>query len=111
MDLKDFEIDANGCEFEVFAVYNVFSESGAWKEFQTHLTTVKIDTDILHDRRYSVGFEPNKSKYIILFSVLSTKYTMTHQFSILFEYTIIKYKVMQDSMASKLNYNYQVLHR
>lgn len=83
MDLKDFEIDANGCEFEVFAVYNVFSESGAWKEFQTHLTTVKIDTDILHERRYSISFEPNKSKYIILFSVLLTKYTMTHQFSIL----------------------------
>lgn len=62
MDLKDFEIEASGSEFEVFALYNTFSDSGTWKELQTHLTTVKIDTDILHDQRYIVRFETHTRK-------------------------------------------------
>lgn len=63
MDLVDFEIDPNGCEFNVIAMYEVFLENGSWKELQTHLATVKIDSDILHDKRYMVKFDTNKCKY------------------------------------------------
>lgn len=61
MDLKDFEVNSNGCNFDIFALYNVFLESGTWKELQTHIATVKIDSDILHDSRYAVNFDRNNS--------------------------------------------------
>lgn len=60
MDLIDFEIDSNGCEFNVIAMYDVFLENGLWKELQSHLATIKIDSDILHDQRYMVHFDNNK---------------------------------------------------
>lgn len=60
MDLIDFEIDPSGCEFDVIAMYDVFLENGQCKELQTHLATIKIDSDILHDERYSVRFDTNK---------------------------------------------------
>lgn len=63
MDFADFEIDTNGCEFDVIAMYEVFLENSSWKELQTHLATVKIDSDILHDKRYMVEFDTNKCKY------------------------------------------------
>lgn len=62
------EIEANGCEYEIFASYDVFMESGTFKELQTHLAIVKIDSDILHDHRYRVRFESNKSKTLPFFS-------------------------------------------
>lgn len=70
MELKDFEMEANACEFDVFAMYNVFLESGTWKELQTHLAIVKIDTDILHDQRYIVRFDSNKRKNLCLIFIL-----------------------------------------
>lgn len=63
MDLTDFEIDSNGCDCDVIAMYDVFLENGSWKELQTHLATIKIDSDILHDKRYTVHFDTNKCEY------------------------------------------------
>lgn len=63
MDLIDFQVDPNGCEFDVIAVYDVFSENGQGKELQTHLATIKIDTDILHDERYTVHFDSNRCTF------------------------------------------------
>lgn len=57
MDLKDFEVEPSGYDFDVFALYNVFLETGSYKEFQTHLSTIKIDSDILHDKRYALTFD------------------------------------------------------
>lgn len=62
MALSDFEMEPMGCEFNVFAMYSVFTGDGLWKEFQTHLATVKIDPDIFHDKRYSATFESDKCK-------------------------------------------------
>lgn len=67
MGLIDFEINSNGCEFDVFAMYDVFLENGSWKELQTHLATIKIDSDILHDKRFTVQFDTNKCECIYKF--------------------------------------------
>lgn len=63
MDLKEFEMASNGCEFNIFAIYDVFLETGVWKELQSHIAAVKIDTDILHDSRYAVSFDSNCRKW------------------------------------------------
>lgn len=68
MDLNDFEVISNGCDFDIVLNYNVFLESGLWKEFQTHVATVKIDSDIFHDKRYFVNFDSNTSKQQTLFN-------------------------------------------
>lgn len=63
LNLIDFEIDPNGCEFDVIALYEVFLENGQSKELQTHLATIKIDSDVLHDERYTPRFDTNKCEY------------------------------------------------
>lgn len=62
MELNDFEVHANECDYDICAMYNVLLESGVWKDCQTHLATVKIDSDILHDKRYLIDFDSNTSK-------------------------------------------------
>ncbi|XP_031617868.1 uncharacterized protein LOC116337438 isoform X2 [Contarinia nasturtii] len=57
MDLNEFTIASKGYDYDIFLIYNVFLESGLWKEFQTHITTVNIDADIFHDKRYFVNFD------------------------------------------------------
>lgn len=62
MELSDFEMTSSGCDYDIFLIYNVFLESGLWKELQTHVATIKIDSDIFHDKRYIVNFQPNNSE-------------------------------------------------
>ena len=62
MELSDFEVTSSGCDYDIFLIYNVFLESGLWKELQTHVATVKIDSDIFHDKRYFVNFGTNNSE-------------------------------------------------
>lgn len=57
MELHGFEVEPTGGDYEICVIYNVFLESGQWKELQTHLATVKIDSDIFHDKRYLVDFQ------------------------------------------------------
>lgn len=70
MELNDFEVAANGCNYDIFLMYNVFLESGQWKECQTNIATVKIDSDIFHDKQYFINFETNNSKnHAIIFNL------------------------------------------
>lgn len=62
MELRDIEMHPSGCDYEIFAIYNVFMETGSWKELQTHLATVRIDSDIFHDQRFLINFESDRSK-------------------------------------------------
>lgn len=69
MEMSDFEVASNGCDYDIFLMYNVFLESGLWKEFQTHIATVNIDSDIFHDKRYFVSFDSNNSTNKQLYSI------------------------------------------
>lgn len=62
MELRDFEMHPSGCDYEIFAIYEVFTETGTWKELHTHLATVRIDSDIFHDKRFQIDFDSDRSK-------------------------------------------------
>ncbi|XP_055321469.1 uncharacterized protein LOC129577824 [Sitodiplosis mosellana] len=81
MELNDFEVTSNGCDYDIFLMYKVFLESGLWKEFQTHIANVKIDSDIFHDKRFFVSFDTNNIFRDLLAVIASSE---RHMFRIKF---------------------------
>lgn len=62
MNLDDILSIQPNCICDLFVFYDVSVGDRSQKQLQMRISDIKIDTDILHDKRFAINFETNNSK-------------------------------------------------